>query len=80
MSELLMWFLGIVAMLVVLSILTKNQVLWFAAKLCIGPLIIIMLNQFIPAYAIGINYFTIGISGVLGFPGVMMLYLFQMIL
>lgn len=80
MSELLMWILGIDAVLIVLSIITKNQILWFLTKLSVGPLAIILLNHFLPSYAININYFTIGFTGVLGLPGVMTLYLLQMIL
>lgn len=57
--------------------LWKRQVLTIIIKVIIGMAIIWGVNLLIPSRAIGINGITAGISGILGIPGIVMLYIIQ---
>lgn len=57
--------------------LWKRQVLTIIIKVIIGMTIIWGVNLLLPSSAIGINAITAGISGILGIPGIMMLYIIQ---
>lgn len=57
--------------------LWKRQVLTIIIKVIIGMAIIWGVNWLLPSRAIGINAITAGISGILGIPGIVMLYVIQ---
>ena len=58
-------------------ILWKRQVITIILKIIIGVGIIWAVNLLIPAKAIGINGVTAGVSGILGIPGIIMLYVIK---
>lgn len=57
--------------------LWKKQLLTLIVKLGIGMIIIWTTNLLVPTIAIGINAITLGIVGILGVPGIIMLYIIQ---
>ena len=66
--------------LLTISGITKNKILKFVLRTCwVGGLIVIM-NGLLPQYTIGINAYTLTFSILLGIPGIMTLYILQMII
>ena len=60
--------------------LWKRQVITIIIKMVMGMAIIGAVNLTLPTIAIGINGVTIGVSGILGIPGIIMLYVIQSLL
>ena len=55
----------------------KKEVLTLIVKIGVGMIIIWIVNIIFPTIAIGINAITIGVAGILGVPGIIMLYIIQ---
>lgn len=55
----------------------KRQLLTIIIKIVGGMAVIGVVNMLFPAIAIGINGLTAGITGILGIPGIVMLYIIQ---
>ena len=55
----------------------KKQLLTLTAKVGVGMVIIWITNLLLPTIAIGMNAITLGIVGILGIPGIIMLYIIQ---
>jgi inhibitor of the pro-sigma K processing machinery len=66
--------MGICFMLL-LWILLKEKFIEGIARMIVGGILIYTINSLLPQYAIGINLISLGCSGVLGIPGVAMLYI-----
>jgi len=57
--------------------LWKRQLLTIIIKMIIGMAAIGVINLILPTIAIGINGVTVGVTGILGIPGIIMLYVIQ---
>lgn len=57
--------------------LWKRQLITMVIKGMVGMGIIWTINLLLPAIAIGLNWITVGISCILGIPGIMMMYVFK---
>ncbi len=55
----------------------KKQLLTLTAKVGVGMIIIWITNLLLPTIAIGMNAITLGVVGILGIPGIIMLYMIQ---
>lgn len=67
----------IVCALMLIWSIWKKQLLTLIAKLGVGMIIIWIVNLILPTIAIGINAITVGVVGILGIPGIIMLYIIQ---
>ena len=56
-------------------VLFREKCLEVIARIIVGCIIIYFVNKVVPQYAIGINALSIICSGLLGVPGVGMLYM-----
>lgn len=74
--------IGFILLCIVMLIwsIWKKELLTIVIKTMVGMGIIWLVNRFIPALAIGINVITVGITGILGLPGIIMLYIMQIFL
>ena len=76
-SPIIMFFIGICVVMLI-WILAKDIIMTISIRALVGTLLIIFVNSFIPSqHQIGVNFISILCSGVLGIPGVAMLYLFN---
>lgn len=57
--------------------LWKRQVVTIIIKVVAGMGIIWAINLLLPTIAIGMNGITAGVTGILGIPGIIMLYIIQ---
>lgn len=60
--------------------LWKKQLITITIKVVVGMGMISLVNLILPTMAIGINGLTAGVTGILGIPGIIMLYLIQALL
>ena len=60
--------------------LTKSQIVKWLIRVCFSGVMIIIMNCLLPQYMINLNLYTLGFSTLLGVPGLMTLYVFQMII
>ena len=60
--------------------LFRNIICKIIERLSLGLIIVLIVNCMIPAYEIGINWITLGCIGILGMPGVMTLYIINMVI
>lgn len=58
----------------------KKELLTIVIKTAVGMGLIWIINVLIPTLAIGINLITVGVAGILGIPGIIMLYIIQTLL
>ncbi len=58
----------------------KRQLLTMLIKMTVGMVIIGIINMIFPTIAIGMNVLTAGVTGILGIPGIVMLYAMQRLL
>lgn len=79
-SQQIIIVLIIACMIMLLWSLWKKELLGIICKVIIGTGIIWVINLIFPTIAIGINGITAAIIGVLGIPGLIMLYLIQILL
>jgi len=66
-----------VCMVMLFWSLWKRQVLTIIIKMIIGMATIGVVNLILPTMAIGINGVTVGVTGILGIPGIIMLYVIE---
>ncbi len=66
-----------VCILMLIWSIWKKEVLTLIVKVGVGMIIIWTVNLLFPTIAIGINAITIGVAGILGIPGIIMLYIIQ---
>lgn len=57
----------------------RNKMMCGVAKGGVCSLLIVVINYIIPQFAIGFNLCTIGVAMILGLPGVMSMYLLQLV-
>ncbi len=62
-----------------LAIMGRSRLGWICTRVVAVFLMMIALNQIIPNYQVAINPYTMGFGSVLGVPGVMTLYILQLI-
>ena len=60
--------------------MTKSQLLKWFVKVCFSGVMIIVMNCLLPQYMINFNWYTLGFSTLLGIPGLMTLYMFQILI
>ena len=60
--------------------LTKSQIVKWLIRVCFSSVMMIIMNCLLPQYMINLNLYTLGFSTLLGVPGLMTLYVFQMII
>lgn len=58
----------------------RNKLMCGVAKGGAWSLLIVVINYILPQFAIGFNLYTIGVAMVLGLPGIMSMYLLQLVL
>ena len=76
-----LWIVGgVFFLLLALRVLAKNSILRWTAKTGLCSTLIIGMNTLIPTYAVALNIYTIAFAAILGFPGVMTLYMMRMII
>lgn len=78
-QEVIIGLIVVCALMLIWSI-WKKELLTLALKVVLGMIIIGITNYLIPTIAIGINAITVGTIGILGIPGVIMLYIIQRLL
>ncbi len=71
-------FIGI-CILIVIAIATKSKLIYFLTRGCVGGMMIIVMNCLLPQYVVGISLYSIVFTALLGMPGLMTLYILQMI-
>lgn len=64
-----------ICFMILLWVLLKEKFIEGIARMIVGGILIYCINSMLPQYAIGINLISLGCSGVLGIPGVAMLYI-----
>ncbi len=64
-----------VCIVILLWVLFKEKFIQVVVRMIVGCIVIYGLNGLLPQYAIGINAISLGCSGILGIPGVAMLYI-----
>lgn len=69
-----------ICLVMLLWILLKEKFIQAIMRVILGIIIIYYLNALLPQYAIGLNIVSLSCSGMLGIPGVAMLYLVGSIL
>lgn len=67
----------VVCVLMLIWSIWKKELLTFVVKIGVGMIIIWTTNLIFPTVAIGINAITVGVVGILGIPGIIMLYIIQ---
>ncbi|MDF2879099.1 MAG: sigmaK-factor processing regulatory BofA [Clostridia bacterium] len=67
-----------ICIIILLWVLFKEKFVEVTARAIVGGVIIYCINGILPQYAIGINAMSLGCSGLLGIPGVAMLYIMGM--
>lgn len=60
--------------------LTTSKLLKWLIKVCFSGIMIIVMNCLLPQYMIAFNLYTVGFSTLLGVPGLMTLYMLQMLI
>lgn len=70
----------VICVLMLLSSVTKSKVIGLIGRACMGSIMIVVMNCLLPQYVIGVSLYTIGFTALLGMPGLMTLYLLQMLL
>lgn len=75
-QQLIIGLIMVCALMLVWSI-WKKELLALIVKVGVGLIIIWTTNLLVPAIAIGINAITLGVVGILGIPGIIMLYMIQ---
>ncbi len=79
-SPIVMFFIGICVIMLV-WILAKDIITKISIRASVGTALIIFINSFMPTQQqIGVNFISILCSGVLGIPGVAMLYILDHLL
>ncbi|PHV70034.1 hypothetical protein CS063_12885 [Sporanaerobium hydrogeniformans] len=64
-----------ICLIVLCFILFEEKCIKVVAQAIVGCLVIYCINQIVPQYAIGINAVSIACGGLLGVPGVTLLYI-----
>lgn len=62
-------------MIILFWVLFKEKFIQAVIRIMVGGIIIYYINGILPQYAIGINAVSLGCSGILGIPGIAMLYI-----
>lgn len=74
-------FIGIgICMILLLWVLFKEAMLNIIGRVVIGGVIIYFANQLFPQYTVGFNEISMVCAGVLGVPGIVMLYVLRGVL
>lgn len=60
--------------------LCKVPISTLIGRVTLGLIIMMIVNYMMPAYELGINLITLGCAGVLGIPGVITLYIVNMVI
>lgn len=74
------WIVAILAVVLVMGVFKKHLeiVINFALRGVLGMMIIYFINYFfgtrMPGVEMGYNFVTFAVSGILGFPGILLLY------
>lgn len=76
----MIWLVIGVCTLGLIGEITKSQIVKWLIRVCFSGFMIIVMNCILPQYMIGFNLYTVGFSTLLGVPGLMTLYVFQMII
>lgn len=69
-----------ICVLILIGVLFEKQVLSLLINGISGGMVIYCVNGLLPAYAVGINVLTLGMATVLGFPGVITLYVIKLLM
>ena len=77
--QLLLSVFIVICVLLLLSAMTKSKLMDFVARGFIGSVMIVVMNCLLPQYVIGLSFYTVGFTAILGMPGLMTLYIFRMI-
>ena len=64
-----------ICVVTLLWILLKEKFIEIIVRAIVGGILIYCINNVLPEYAIGVNALTLSCSGILGIPGVAMLYI-----
>ncbi|WP_070000660.1 pro-sigmaK processing inhibitor BofA family protein [Cellulosilyticum sp. I15G10I2] len=64
-----------ICIVILLWVLLKEKFIQAVVRMIVGGILIYFLNGLLPQYAIGINAISLTCSGILGIPGVAMLYI-----
>ena len=70
----------VVCVLMLIWSIWKKELLTLIVKIGVGMIIIWTTNLILPTIALGINGITVGVVGILGIPGIIMLYIIQVLL
>ncbi len=70
----------VVCALMLIWSIWKKELLTLIVKIGVGMIIIWTTNLILPTIALGINGITVGVVGILGIPGIIMLYIIQVLL
>lgn len=79
-SNVLIGVLVLVGILCVLKVVIRSKLLDLLTRICVGVLMISVLNCLLPHYMIALNIYTVGFVTCLGLPGVMTLFMLQFII
>jgi len=69
-----------ICFMILLWVLLKEKFIEGILRMIVGGILIYCINSVLPQYALGINGISLGCSGVLGIPGVAMLYIVNAII
>ena len=70
----------VVCLIMLVWSIWKKQLLTMTIKVILGLGIVWITNLLLPNIAIGINAVTAGVVGILGIPGIIMLYIIKILL
>lgn len=62
---------------ILVRLFSRGRLLRGVAKSIIYSFILISMNMVLPMYAVAINLYTLGVAIILGFPGIMTLFLLK---
>ena len=79
-GELLIVVMLVIGVLELIAILTKSKIMEYVTRVGLSAMMIVVMNYLLPQYMIGFNIYTIGFSTLLGMPGLMTLYVLEMLI
>lgn len=79
MHPVIMLLMGICLLILIWS-LFQDVIIKLVLRGIIGGILIVVINTMCPEYAIGINEWTVGCSGILGIPGLITLYALKLLI